>query len=331
MAYPNASVISSGLAAYPTVYYDRVAGNTLVNHLKLYPAIDKKTMPNMSGVAMQIFNYTAPTAVTTTVTEGQPGTNGVALTQNVATINLSQYASYISYSDKSVLTAISDIVTEGSKLLGYQGALSVDTIIREAVDTVANTTAAARIDKNDGTYLTASVVRQAAYSLRSANIPTKDNGLFYGVAHSLTIFDLVNDSTAGGFIDLTKYTENNASKNFDGITGGWNGPNRVGMVGGVEIFESNNMKSYANWQSSTHTAYATLVFGKEAFYCSSLGKTDLGEKNFTVKTSKDLPQTGFDPQQLVKAVSAYNFFFGLVQRADNIPAFRRIRTESSLS
>lgn len=330
MAWPNASVVSSGLLAYPTVYYDRKALDTLRNHLHIYEALDKKPMPNMAGVVMQIFNYTAFAANTSAQTEGTPG-NGQALTQNTGSITLSQYSDYISYSDKSVLTAISDIVAEGSSELGYRGALSVDTVARESVDGAANGSSSARIDKNDGTYLTASVIRNAVFSLRSANIKTKDNGKFYTITHSLTAFDLVNDSTAGGFIDLLKYTSNNADKLQEGVTGGWNGANKIGEISGAEIYESNNMKSYANWQSSTHTAYMTLVVGKNAFVQSSLGKTELGEKNFSVRTTKNPPVTAVDPQGLIKAFSAYNFFYGLTQRPDSTPGFRRIRCESSLS
>lgn len=325
MSWPNASVVSSGLGAYPTVYYDRKALDTLRNNLFLYPGIELKQMPNMSGVAMQIFNYSSLAAVTTAATEGTPG-NGASLTQNTGTINLTQYVQYISFSDKVVMTAISDTVSEGAEELGYSGALSVDTVVREAFDVQANTTTAARIDKNTGTYLTASLIRQAAMSLRSANIKTKDNGLFYGVAHSLTAFDLINDSAAGGWIDLMKYTDGNASKLQEGIRA-----NRLGVVGGVEIFESNNMKSYANWQSGTHTAYATLVIGKNAFIGSSLGKTQLGQKNFSVRVAKLTADTVADPAKQVAAAASYNFFFGLTSRPDSTAGFRRIRCESSLS
>jgi N4-gp56 family major capsid protein len=326
MALPAAaSVVTSGLAAYPTVYYDRKATDTLFSNLFLYNALDQKKMPDMSGVAMQIFNYTAFAANTTAATEGTPAA-GQTLTQNTATINLSQYVDSITYSDKAVLTAISDIVTEGSEQLGYRGALSVDTVIREAVDVNANTTTAARIDKNDGTYLTASLIRQAAMSIRSANGKPKDNGLFYGVTHSLTAFDLINDSAAGGWIDLQKYTDGNASINLQGIRA-----NRLGVVGGVEIFESNNVKSYASWQSSSHTAYATYVFGKGAFWCSSLGTTQLGQKNFSVRTVKYTAPVAADAASQIVAGSSYNFYFGLAAPPDGTARYRRIRCESSLS
>src|SRR5271156_4025827 len=69
-----ASVISSGLSGYPTVYYDRTALDTLQSNLYFYPACELRPMPDMSGVAMQIFNYKKMGANTTAVTEGTPGT-----------------------------------------------------------------------------------------------------------------------------------------------------------------------------------------------------------------------------------------------------------------
>jgi hypothetical protein len=53
-----ASVVTSGLAGYPTVYYDRVAVDTLRSNLFLYPGLELRQMPDRSGVAMQLF--TAP-------------------------------------------------------------------------------------------------------------------------------------------------------------------------------------------------------------------------------------------------------------------------------
>jgi hypothetical protein len=58
----------------------------------MYPACELKTMPDMNGVAMQVFNYTKLAANTTPVTEGTPQA-GQTLTQRTGTITLSNYAS----------------------------------------------------------------------------------------------------------------------------------------------------------------------------------------------------------------------------------------------
>lgn len=332
MSLPTAaSVVSSGLAGYPTVYYDRVALDTLESNLFMYPACDLKIMPNMSGVAMQVFGYTAMTANTTPATEGTPPGSGQALTQNVATINLSNYADFVSFSNKVQLTAISDTVEEGAQLLSYRGALSVDTVISTAVDTQANSNASVDdIEVANGSYFTAAIARQAYWGLRGKNVKAKANGNFFGITHSLTAYDLVNDSTAAGFTDLQKYSDALAKQN-PALAGIRN--NFVGTVGGVDFYESNSVPTEPNWQSSSHTAYHTYVFGHQAFMASSLGKTNLNQKNFTVKVA-NFPQgsNSTDPAGLISAAASYNFFFGVVAAptASNTDRFRRIRSESSI-
>lgn len=326
MSLPTAaSVVSTGLGAYPTVFYDRVALDTLRSNLFLYPACDLKQMPDKSGVAMQIFDYTALAANTTAATEGTPGA-GQALTQNTKTITLSNYVDYVSFSHKVVLTAISDTVAEGAKELAYRGALSVDTVIATTLDTAANSDSATRIEISDGSYMSAAKSRQAAMSLRSVNVKTKDNGKFFGVIGSLQAFDLINDSGAGGFIDLMKYTEANAQKLQSGVPSN----NFIGEVGGVEWYESNALPTETNWQSSAHNAYHAYVIGKNAVIASSLGKTQLGQKNFSVKVSKFDQPIALDPANMIAAAASYNFFFGVSVRTGSTNGFRRIRSESSI-
>jgi N4-gp56 family major capsid protein len=330
MSLPTAaSVVSSGLAGYPTVFYDRVALDTLESNLWFYPACDLKVMPDMSGVAMQIFDYTAMSANTTPVSEGTPG-SGQALTQVTGTINLANYVDYISYSNKVKLTAISNVVAEGSALLAYRGALSVDTVISTAVDVQANSNASTDdIEVTNGSYLTAAISRQAAWGLRAKNVKPKENGLFMGITHSLTAYDLVNDSNAAGFTDLQKYSDTLAASNpaLVGIKG-----SRIGNVGGVEFYESNAVPTEAGWQSTSHIGYHSYVFGKNAFIASSLGKTDLNQRNFSVKT-QNFPagSNSLDPGGVIAAASAYNFFFGVAAAPQNsYDRFRRIRSESSI-
>jgi N4-gp56 family major capsid protein len=311
------------LGSYPTVFYDRKAIAALEKTLFLYPGCDTKQMPDRSGVAMQIFDYSAMTANVTPATEGTPG-SGQALTQNVRTLNLSQFVDYVSFSDKVVLTAISDTVTEGSERLAYRGALTVDNLINAEIDSTANGTSAAQIDVNDGSFMTAALSRRAAQSLQSVDVKPKDGGLYYGVIHSLAAFDLINDGTAGGFIDMHKY---NDSKTLEmGVQN-----NFIGNIGGVAWSQSNALTTFNAWQSSANIAYSGLVIGKDAIFTSSLGKTKLGQKNFGVKVSKfSAGDNSLDPAGVIAAAASYNFFFGVSRRPGAIPGVRRIRVESTI-
>lgn len=330
MALPTAaSVVSSGLAGYPTVYYDRTAADTLQSNLFFYPSCELKTMPDMSGVAMQIFNYLKLAANTVGVTEGTPA-SGQSLTQQTKTINLTNYADYVSFSNKVVLTAISDTVAEGAALLGYRGALSVDNVTMTAYDVAANGDSVANIDVNDGSYMTAALARKCAWQLRSKDVKPKKNGLFYGIIGSLNAYDLVNDSSAGGYLDLQKYSDTLAPENpaFAGIKG-----QRVGNVGGVEFYESNAVSTEANWQSTSHTAYNVYVVGWQAMFASSLGRTNLNQKNFSVTVRRYDQGNSIDVAGLIAAAAFYNFFFGVVTSPDtsnSINHFRRLRLESSI-
>ncbi len=330
MSLPTAaSVVSSGLSAYPTVYYDRVAGDTLQSNLFFYPSCELKVMPDMSGVAMQIFNYTKMGANTTAVTEGTPAT-GQALSQNTKTINLSNYADYVSFSNKVTLTAISDTVSEGAALLAYRGALSVDNITNTAYDVAANSDSVANIDVNDGSYFTAALSRKGVWQLRSKDVKPKKNGLFFGIIGSLNAYDLVNDASAGGYLDLQKYADTTAANNpaLEGIKG-----QRIGNVGGCEFYESNAVSSETNWQSTSHNAYNLYIIGWQAMFASSLGRTNLNQKNFSVTVRRYDQGNSIDVAGLIAAAAFYNFFYGVVtspDTANSINHFRRFRVESSI-
>jgi N4-gp56 family major capsid protein len=327
MALPAAaSVVSSGLSAYPTVYYEKSALKTLRSNLFLYGGCETRNMPNQAGVATQIYDYAAFTANTTAATEGTPGA-GQALTQNVRTITLSQYVDWISFSDKVVKTAISDTVAQGSAELGFRGALSVDTVISTTLDTAANSDSATRIEIADGSYMTAAKARTAVWALRAVNVQPKADGLFYGVLPSVMAFDLLNDNSAGGAADLQKFADSLAVSNpsLVGIQA-----NRVGNIGGVMWYESNALPTEAHWQSSANVGYHAYVLGFEALIASSLDKADLGQKNFSVKTTYFDQPTAADPASQITAAAAYNFFFGVSKRTGSTNGFRRIRGESSI-
>lgn len=329
MALPNAaSVLSSGLGAYPTVFYDRQAIDALQATLFLYGVCMEKPMPDRSGVAMQIYDHSAMAANLTPATEGTPG-SGQTLTQNLRTINLSQYVDYVSFSDKVVLTFISDEVTAGSRLLSYRGALTVDNLVNNELDNTANTIAGANKDVAHGSFMTASLSRTAAQTLQGNNIKKHPStpGMYKGVIHSHPAFDLINDSAAGGFIDLMKYTESNAGRLQKGV-----GDDQfVGNVGGVAWYQSNALNTFANWASAGATAYEAIAVGKDGIFASSLGKTKLGQKNFSVKVSKfPAGSNSLDPAGQIAAAASYNFFFGVSKRPGSIPGVYRIRVESSI-
>jgi hypothetical protein len=221
------------------------------------------------------------------------------------------------------------VKAEGAALLAYRGALSVDNITSTAFDVGANGTTLDRIDVNDGTYMTASLSRKAYWQLRSIDAKPKANGLMFGIIHSLSAYDMVNDSTAAGFTDLQKYSSMATSNPaLIGIKEAL-----IGNVGGVLWYESNAVPTETNWQSTSHIAYHAYVVAHQAMMASSLGKTNLNQKNFTVKV-QDFPMgsNSLDPTGLIAGAAAYNFFYGVSLSPQHVSSdkFRRIRVESSI-
>jgi len=326
---PTVASVTTSVANYPTVYYDRVGVEELRNSLHLYQCLEEKVLPQKAGVAVQIYGFNKLAANTTAATDGTPQSAGVALTASTATITASQYIDYVTYSDKLILTGISPVVEEGSRLLGYRGALTVDTVISAAVDTVTGTDTATKIDVAHSSYMTTSIARKAVMQLRSLDVKPKPNGKYRGVISSLLAFDLINDSNAGGFQDIFRYINPQAL-----VTGVNPSNDLVASVGGAEWYESNSLPVVSGFASTGVNGYRAYLFGKDAFFASSLLKS-LGEmgNNFSVMTKTYDGTNSLDPAGQIRAASVYNFYFGLSKRpqaGSTGDAFRRITSESSI-
>lgn len=323
-----ASIVSTGLNSFPTLYWEKVGLDTLFSNLALYDAIEKRTMPDRSGLVMRLYDFSAMSANTTAATEGTPST-GQSLTDNTRDLTLSQYVDYITVSDIVDKTHIVDMMAIASEQLGYRGALSVDTVISTTIDTAANSDSTARIEVNDGSFMTGAISRKAGAQLRSVNVKPKNNGLFYGVCRSVVAFDLQNDTGTNSVSDLQKFTSNLSGTNPALV--GVKKNAFVGMVGGVEWYESNSLPSETHWQSSANNAYHSYVFGLNAFIGSSLGNTALGQKNFSIGAKRFKPGDNvFDIGGQIALGAFYNFLFGVVKRTGSTAGYRRIRSESSI-
>jgi N4-gp56 family major capsid protein len=283
-------------------------------------------MPSKAGLVMQIFGYTKTGANTTTATEGTPPTATVTMNASTGSITVGQYVDYMTYSDRALLTNISQTAVEGAELLAYRGALTVDNVINSVVDTAAAADATARIDIAHASFMTASINRKASALLRSVDAKTWSNGLFKGVISSLLSFDLINDSNAGGFQDAFRYIDPKALQNsVDANT------NRVAVLGNVEWFESNALPTVANFASTGVNGYRGYVFGRDAFFGSSLGSNSLGQRNFSVMTREFAEgSNSIDPAALIGAASVYKFYFGCAKRPQGVATYRRITSESSI-
>lgn len=324
MPYNPASVQTgtSGVNHLATIWYDRVGVENFKANLPFVAATERKRLPNRNGKTMQMFTYDLLAANTTPGSEGTVGV-GINPTTTVRSVTVNQYFDFMSFSDLLVETAIDPIVENSAAELGYRAALTVNSLTATEFD-VAGAVSGTTIDLADNEFVSAAIVRQAVMSLRGQNVRPKDDGMFYGIIHPFAAFDLVNDNTAGGVIDILKYSDASALQR--GIQG-----YRVVDIAGVRFIETTTVPTSADFPSSGKTGYHTYVVGKDAVFSVSLGATEVpGEKNFRIIARNWEPDKS-DPAGVIGSSIAYNFKYAAIRRPGSVMALRRIRSEASIS
>lgn len=324
MAYSPASVTTS-IGNYPTVFYDKVAVANFKANLPFYAATDRRQMPMRAGKVVQVFSYNLLAANTTPGTEGTVGT-GITPAASTTQITLNQYFDFESFSDFLVDTTIDDVVSNQAAELGYRAALTINNLTSTAFETAVGSDASAAINLGDNEFMNAAVARQMVMSLRGKDVRPKDDGMFAGIIHPFVAFDLIADNSAGGVIDVLKYTDNGADQLQRGIQGF-----RVIQLAGINFIETTTVPTYTNFPSSGKTGYATYVVGKDAIISVALDKTQIpGEKNFRLEINNWRPSSA-DPAGVVGASVAYNMRYGVAQRPGSVMALRRVKSEASIS
>jgi N4-gp56 family major capsid protein len=325
MAYSPASNLTTtgSLAHLATVWYDKVAVDNLKANLPFVAATERRTLPKRSGKTIQMFGYEVLTANTTPGTEGTVGT-GISPTTHTASTSLNQYYDFMSFSDLLIETAIDPIVENSAGEMGYRAALTTNSLTSSAFE--AAVAGSVNIPLADNEFFTAAIARQAVMSLRGQNARPKADGMFYGIIHPFVSYDLLNDNTAGGVIDILKHVQSGVNELTRGVQG-----YRVIELSGVRYIETTTVPTYANYPSTGKTGYATYVVGKDAIFTVSLGATQVpNEKNFRLITRNWEPDKS-DPAGVIGASIAYNFKFAALARPNAVPTFRRVQSEASIS
>lgn len=330
MAYQPASVLTStaGLSHLASIYYDRVAVENLKANLPYVAVTSRRKLPDRNGRTIQLFGYDLLSANTTPGTEGAVGT-GINPTTSVRNVTVNQYFDFASFSDILVETAIDPIVENTAAEMGYRAALTANTLARTEFEAEANGDATIVISGADNEFMSASLVRQAVMSLRGADVRPQADGLFAGILHPFPAFDLVNDNTAGGLIDILKYHEAGSQELQRGIQG-----YRVCDVAGVRFIETTTASTFSNFPSSGKTGYGTYVIGQDAVFSVSLGATEIPEQRNYQVIVRNWEPSAADPARVIGASCAYNFKYAALRVPQSVslhPRFRQIKTEASIS
>ncbi len=219
-------------------------------------------VPKGEGKTVVWNRYTNPSAKITALTEGtDPTPAGLSATLVSATI--SQYGNFEQITDILSLTAIDDSIASSVDLLAYEAALSIDTVIRNAVDAgtsvlyasgVADRTSISATDVT-----TVADVRKVVRELKSNNAkPLMSMKAWGAVIHPDVEYDLQGDSN---WVNAAIYTTQGIDRVFNG---------EVGKLYGVRFLNSTQAPILTNSGSAGTEVYQSMFFGEEAFGVSEL-------------------------------------------------------------
>ena len=245
-----------GLSAEMKTFYDM----TLIDEAQASLVHDqfgqKRPIPKGGGKTIEFRKFAALAKATTPLTEGvTPDGKGLTVTTITATVN--QYGDYITQSDVLELTALDNTILEATKLLGRQAGLTLDTIVRNVLQSGTNVTycpkvaadgaetaVTSRANLDNTCQLTVKVIQQVVAKLRAQNTPTI-GGKYVAIIHPYVAYDLMRDPE---WIDAHKYAK--PDNLYEG---------EIGEVAGVRFVQTSEAKIYSGG------VFGTLIFGEGAY------------------------------------------------------------------
>ena len=256
------TTLLSGLTPEMKTFYDMTlideAGANLVHD----QFGQKRPIPANGGKTIEFRKFAPLAKAVTPLTEGVTP-DGKSLTVTSVTATVSQYGDYITQSDVLELTALDNTILEATKLLGKQAGSTLDTVVRNVLQSGTNVTYCPKIVSGAETavtsratldataQLTVDVVQQVVAKLRAQNAPTI-NGKYIGIVHPYVAYDLMRDPE---WINAHKYAQ---PENL--YTG------EIGEIAGVRFVQTTEAKIYTGDGCPSGLAvFGSLFLGDGAY------------------------------------------------------------------
>jgi N4-gp56 family major capsid protein len=269
----------TGAAAIKNRYYDnlflRIAESKLIH--KQLGQLNRKIEQGEGGYGTGVVYWTKWTnlpLVTAGQGEGVP-TTAVAMTATNVTGTTAQYDAAVSISDLLAYTSFGDVMKATMERLAYNAGLSIDTKVRNEIVNSGTFQGATGITSAAWTSIPATAVlsigeiKKAVRTLRRNDTMEADGGFFVAAVHPDALYDLMVDTSTGGWIDSNKYDAATSDKLFKG---------EVGKLAGVRFLETSNGYVRGTGVTASSSIYVTTILGKDAF-----GVTDLQNLRTYVK------------------------------------------------
>ena len=281
MANANTNTTTT-LPVQSVTFYNRTLLARLLPNLEYAKYGQKRPIPKGEGSKVNFRRFNSFPAATTPLTEGVTP-DGRALSIATVEATVAQYGDYVEVSDKLDVVGIDPVLTEAAEVLGEQGGLTVDTIVRNVVCAGTNVQYAngkasrGAITATD--VLNSKEVAKAVRTLRRNNAKPIDGKHFVGIIDPDGAFDIMQDPL---WQDVSKYA-NDAKGIMDG---------EIGRLLGVRFVETTNAPTI----DGTVKIHQSMIIGKGAY-----GVVDI--------------ENGVKPEMIIKARGSAGTSDPLDQRA----------------
>jgi N4-gp56 family major capsid protein len=240
-AQPANNTGASALSAEMKTFYDMTLIDEATANLVHDQFGQKRPIPANGGKTIEFRKFAPLAKATTPLTEGVTP-DGKSLSVSTITATVAQYGDFVTQTDVLELTSLDNTILEATKLLGRQAGLTLDTIVRNVMQSGTNVTYCPKIGA-DGTetavtsrasldetcQLTVDVVQQVVAKLRAQNAPTI-GGKYVAIIHPYVAYDLMRDKE---WIDAHKYS--NPTNLYEG---------EIGEIAGVRFVQTTEAKIY---------------------------------------------------------------------------------------
>ncbi len=247
---------SSTLTAEMKTFYDM----TLIDEAQANLVHDqfgqKRPIPANGGKTIEFRKFAPLAKALTPLTEGVTP-DGKSLSVSTITATVNQYGDFVTQSDVLELTSLDNTILEATKLLGRQAGITLDTIVRNVLNSGTNVTYCPKVAA-DGTetavttrtaldatsQLTVKVIQQVVAKLRGQNAPTI-GGKYVAIIHPYVAYDLMRDPE---WIDAHKYA--NPTNLYEG---------EIGEIAGVRFVQTTEAKVFPSG------VFSTIFLGEGAY------------------------------------------------------------------
>ena len=256
------TTLTDGLSAEMKTFYDMTLIDEASPNLVHDQFGQKRPISKNGGKTIEFRKFAPLDKALTPLTEGVTP-DGKSLEVNTVTATVSQYGDYITLSDVLELTAVDNVIVESLKLLGRQGGATLDTVVRNVLQSGTNVTYCPKVANGvetavtsraglDATaQLTVDVVQQVVAKLRAQNAPTF-GGKYVAIIHPYVAYDLMRDPE---WIDAHKYAQ--PVNLYEG---------EIGEIAGVRFVQTTEAKIYTGSGCPSGLAvFGTLFLGDGAY------------------------------------------------------------------